>query len=128
MERIGTENIHMTKGHYFPSKQLGQYLGFSQMGILVSQNLHIITEDLLFTCQWLFPAWNLLADKYALPRILSFEFNWLGFNAKLKNKFYFEGGLVDVDIPIKSMEDFIKESKEDLEKLAIEHSKRIKSV
>jgi len=58
----------------------------------------------------------------------SFEFNWLGFNAKLKNKFYFEGGLVDVDIPIKSMEDFIKESKEDLEKLAIEHSKRIKSV
>ena len=46
MERIGTENIHMTKGHYFPSKQLGQYLGFSQLGILVSQNLHIITEDL----------------------------------------------------------------------------------
>lgn len=58
----------------------------------------------------------------------SFEFNWLGFNAKLKNKFYFEGGLVDVEIPIKNMECFIKESKEDLEKLAIEHSKKIKSI
>jgi hypothetical protein len=42
--------------NYFQSKQLGQYLGFSQMGILVSQNLHIITEVLLFICQWLLPA------------------------------------------------------------------------
>ena len=58
----------------------------------------------------------------------SFEFNWLGFNAKLKNKFYFEGGLVDVEISIKDMHEFIKENKQDLEKLAMEHSKIIKSM
>jgi hypothetical protein len=57
------------------------------------------------------------------------EFDWLGFGAKLNNKFknnfYFEGGLVDVEIPIPKMKSFLEENKSSLEQLASEHAKKI---
>ena len=55
----------------------------------------------------------------------SFEFDWLGFSAEFKNKFYFEGGLVDVDISINDMEDFLKNNKNNLEILVSEYLKKI---
>jgi hypothetical protein len=55
----------------------------------------------------------------------SFEFDWLGFSAEFKNKFYFEGGLVDVEISINGMKDFLESKKDDLKKLVDEYSKRI---
>ena len=56
----------------------------------------------------------------------SFEFDWLGINSKFKNEFYYNGGLVDVDISIERVMNFLSENKVELEKLAIEHNKIIK--
>ncbi len=57
----------------------------------------------------------------------SFEFDWLGINSKFKNEFYYGGGLVDVDISIEKVMNFLNENKPELEKLAIEHNKIIKN-
>ena len=50
----------------------------------------------------------------------------LGINSKFKNEFYYNGGLVDVDISIERVMNFLSENKVELEKLAIEHNKIIK--
>ena len=57
----------------------------------------------------------------------SFEFDWLEINSKFKNEFYYNGGLVDVNISIERMMEFLNENKTELEKLAIEHNKIIKN-
>ena len=57
----------------------------------------------------------------------SFEFDWLEINSKFKNEFYYNGGLVDVNISIERVMEFLNENKMELEKLAMEHNKIIKN-
>ena len=55
----------------------------------------------------------------------SFEFDWLGFGSKFKNKFYYGGTLIDVDIFSDKMNTFLNESSNELKLLASEHIKKI---
>jgi len=57
----------------------------------------------------------------------SFEFGWLEINSKFKNEFYYNGGLVDVEISIEKIINFLKRNTVELEKLAMEHNKIIKN-
>ena len=55
----------------------------------------------------------------------SFEFDWFTLGSKFKEKFYFDGGLVDVNIDSLKMKEFLIENKSELTKLADEHLKKI---
>lgn len=55
----------------------------------------------------------------------SFEFDWLGFETKYNDFFYFGGHLLSVEIPESKMISFLKENQNILEMLADEHIKKI---
>ena len=55
----------------------------------------------------------------------SFDFDWLGFENKYNDFFYFGGHLLSVDISESKMKLFLKENQNILEKLADEHIKKI---
>jgi len=56
----------------------------------------------------------------------SFAFDWLSFGSKFKDQFYYGGTLVDVEIPVNKMKEFLDENKEEMTTLASEHIKKIK--
>ena len=55
----------------------------------------------------------------------SFEFDWLGFASKFKDKFYHGGVLLDVSISIDKLKTFLDECSSELTLLASEHIKKI---
>ena len=55
----------------------------------------------------------------------SFEFDWLGFGSKFKNKFYYGGTLVDVNISSDEIKNFLNDYSDELTILASEHIKKI---
>ena len=55
----------------------------------------------------------------------SFEFDWLGFASKFKEKFYHGGILLDVPISIDKLKTFLDECSSELTLLASEHIKKI---
>lgn len=65
-------------------------------------------------------------DKYVtMLENNSFNFDFIEFDTKIHNWFYYEGNLVDIDIPIKKMEEFLIEHKSKFELLVNEHLKKI---
>lgn len=56
----------------------------------------------------------------------SFDFDWFGFGSEFKDKFYFGGTLVDVDVSSDQIKAFLEEHNEPLTLLSSEHIKRIK--
>ena len=65
-------------------------------------------------------------DKYVtMLENNSFNFDFIEFDTKIHNWFYYEGNLVDIDIPIKKMEEFLIEHKSEFELLVNEHLKKI---
>jgi len=80
--------------------------------ILESLNKNIIPLDL---------------EKYLLKlEKNSFKFDWLGFSSKFKDKFYYGGTLVDVNIFPDKLKTFLDECSNELSLLASEHIKKIK--
>lgn len=57
----------------------------------------------------------------------SFSFDWLDFQLKEAEKFFFGGNLLDVNISNDQMKDFIKENSEIIENISNEHIKKIDS-
>lgn len=56
----------------------------------------------------------------------SFNFDVFGFSSQFKDKFYYGGTLVDVEIPEPKIKEFLDEHKDELTLLASEHIKKIK--
>jgi len=56
----------------------------------------------------------------------SFDFDFLDFQIKYHNHFYYKGNLVDTDIPISKMRSFLKENELTLKMVTEEHIKKIK--
>lgn len=57
----------------------------------------------------------------------SFDFDFLDFQIKYHNHFYYKGNLVDTHISIPKMESFLKENESTLKMVTEEHIKKIKS-
>ena len=55
------------------------------------------------------------------------NFDWFGFEVEQQNAFYHGGILIDVDIPISRMKEFLKKHNEILNNLAAHHIKKINS-
>jgi len=55
------------------------------------------------------------------------DFDWFGFEVEQQNAFYHGGILIDVDIPISRMKEFLKKHNEILNNLAVHHIKKINS-
>ena len=80
-------------------------------GIIESLNKTIVPLDL---------------EKYLLKlEKNSFEFDWLGFGSKFKDKFYYSGTLVDTNILPDKLKTFLDECSIELTLLASEHIKKI---
>ena len=56
------------------------------------------------------------------------EFHWLEFGVLFKNKFYHQGGLVDVDISESKIKNLLKEREETFQDLTLEHLKKIQEM
>jgi len=66
-------------------------------------------------------------DKYLVfLEKITFDFDIFGFQTKCLEHFYFGGHLVDTKISDSQMKEFLEENKAQIEKLAIEHVKKIK--
>ena len=55
----------------------------------------------------------------------SSEFDWVDFNTKIKNEFFYGGNLIDVEISESKMHSFLKKNFSILEILADDHIKKI---
>lgn len=56
----------------------------------------------------------------------SFNFDWFGFGSQFKDRFYYGGTLVDVEISPTEMKKFLDEQSKEMTALASEHIKKIK--
>ena len=57
----------------------------------------------------------------------TFDFDLRGFNSKILEYFFHDGKLIDRQISKESMMEFLNKEKESLEKLSLEHIKKIES-
>ena len=68
-------------------------------------------------------------DKYLnLMDKNSIEFHWMEFSALFKNKFYYQGGLVDVDISEIKIKNLLKECEDTFQGLTLGHLKKIQEM